>query len=74
MPRIIRLAACQVGATHRTDRREDTMKRLLDLLDKAAYQGAQLALFPEITFTTFFPRYMLEEEELEKVSPQVPAK
>jgi predicted amidohydrolase len=70
MPRIIRIAACQVGATHKSDRREDTLNRLLSLLDNAASQGATLALFPEIAFTTFFPRYILEEKELEKVKPR----
>jgi predicted amidohydrolase len=44
------------------------MKRLLHLLDNAASQGAELALFPEIAFTTFFPRYLLEGEELDKVN------
>jgi predicted amidohydrolase len=69
MPRILRLAACQVGATHKSDRREDTMNRLLRLLDDAASQGAELALFPEIAFTTFFPRYLIEGDELDKVIP-----
>jgi predicted amidohydrolase len=44
------------------------MNRLLRLLDSAASQGAQLALFPEIAFTTFFPRYLLEGEELDTVN------
>jgi predicted amidohydrolase len=68
MPRILRLAACQVGAIHKSDHREDTMNRLLHLLDNAASQGATLALFPEIAFTTFFPRYLLEGEELDEVN------
>lgn len=66
MPRILKLAACQVGRTDRTDKREDTMARLLKLLDQAAAKGAQMALFPEIAFTTFFPRYLLEGDELEQ--------
>jgi predicted amidohydrolase len=68
MPRILRIAACQVGAIHRVDRREDSMSRLLSLLDKASTLRADLALFPEIAFTTFFPRYLLEEDELDKVN------
>ncbi|KAF2416997.1 carbon-nitrogen hydrolase [Tothia fuscella] len=66
MPRILRIAACQVGATHKSDRREDTIGRLLQLLDNAAAEGAQLALFPEIAFTTFFPRYFFEGDEIDK--------
>jgi predicted amidohydrolase len=66
MPRSIRIAACQVGAVNRTDKRDDTMKRILSLLDKASNDGAQIALFPEIAFTTFFPRYLLEGDELDR--------
>lgn len=66
MPRIIRIAAAQVGAVHRPDARSDTLKRLIKLLDKAASQGAQVVLFPECTFTTFFPRHFFADEaELE---------
>lgn len=65
MPRILKIASCQVGAVHRTSSREDTMKRLLALLEQAAAQGAQLALFPELAFTTFFPRYLLTDLELD---------
>lgn len=39
---------------------------MITLLRDAATQGAKLVLFPEIAFTTFFPRYLiLDEAELE---------
>jgi predicted amidohydrolase len=62
MGRNIRLAAAQMGATHRTSAREDTLQRMLKLLDEAALQGAELVLFPETAFTTFFPRYLIEDQ------------
>ena len=66
MPRAIRIAAAQVGAVHRTDSRQSTLDRLLRLLGEAATKGAQVVLFPECTFTTFFPRYFFTDEaELE---------
>ncbi|KAI4941914.1 hypothetical protein J4E91_010464 [Alternaria rosae] len=66
MSRTIRIAAAQVGAVHRTDIRENTLDRLVRLLNQAAEQGAQVVLFPECTFTTFFPRYLITNEaELE---------
>lgn len=66
MPRVIRIAAAQVGAIHRSDSRKNTLSRLLALLDEAASQGAHVVLFPECTFTTFFPRYFFTDEaELE---------
>jgi Asp/Glu/hydantoin racemase/predicted amidohydrolase len=66
MPRTLRIAAAQVGAVHRSDDRQKTLTRLIALLQKAASQGVQIILFPECTFTTFFPRYLFtDKEELE---------
>jgi Asp/Glu/hydantoin racemase/predicted amidohydrolase len=66
MPRVIRIAAAQVGAVHRTDSRRNTLHRLIRLLEEGASKGAQVVLFPECTFTTFFPRYFISDEtELE---------
>ncbi|CAG5179495.1 uncharacterized protein ALTATR162_LOCUS9314 [Alternaria atra] len=66
MPRTVRIAAAQVGAIHRTDARQYILDRLVILLERAVEQGAQVVLFPECTFTTFFPRYFLTDEtELE---------
>ncbi|KAI8938685.1 hypothetical protein NX059_004552 [Plenodomus lindquistii] len=62
MTRTIRIAAAQVGAVHRTDDRRKTIDRLIALLTEAASLGAQVVLFPECTFTTFFPRYLIEDE------------
>lgn len=66
MARKIKIAAVQVGAVHRTSPRPETLGRMLKLLEDAASQGAEVVLFPETTFTTFFPRYLIEDEaELE---------
>ncbi|KAF2110287.1 carbon-nitrogen hydrolase [Lophiotrema nucula] len=66
MTRTIRIAAAQVGAINLTDTREATLARLVRLLENAASQGAQVVLFPECTFTTFFPRHFIADEaELE---------
>ncbi|KAL2827261.1 carbon-nitrogen hydrolase [Aspergillus pseudoustus] len=66
MARTVRLAAAQMGTTNKWDTREDTLNRMIALLRDAANQGAQLVLFPEVAFTTFFPRYLiLDAAELE---------
>ncbi|KXT01010.1 hypothetical protein AC578_4429 [Pseudocercospora eumusae] len=62
MSRRIRVAAAQIGAVHRTSARPETLQRMLKLLEIAASQGAQLVLFPETAFTTFFPRYLIEDQ------------
>ena len=38
------------------------LERLIALLDAAASQSVQLAVFPETTFTTFFPRYIIRDQ------------
>ncbi|EME86797.1 uncharacterized protein MYCFIDRAFT_77383 [Pseudocercospora fijiensis CIRAD86] len=62
MTRRIRVAAAQIGAVHRTSLRAHTLQRMLDLLETAASQGAQLVLFPETAFTTFFPRHLIDDQ------------
>jgi len=65
MTRVIRVAACQMGPTQRADDRADTLARIIGLLEQAAAQGATLAVFPELAFTTFFPRWLLDDVELD---------
>ena len=67
MPRKIKVAAAQVGSVHYDADRASTLSRLLNLLREAAGCGARIALFPEITFTTFFPRHLFNSQtELDK--------
>ncbi|KAI9656806.1 MAG: hypothetical protein M1821_003445 [Bathelium mastoideum] len=61
MPRKIKVAAAQVGAVHKWTDRASTLKRLIGLLHAAHSQGAQLVVYPECTFTTFFPRYVTDD-------------
>ena len=64
MPRTIRIAAAQMGPTNLLDIREHTLNRMLTLLDTAATQGATVVLFPELAFTTFFPRHFITDPDL----------
>src|SRR5258708_6195411 len=63
--RVLRAAAAQMGPTQKADTREHTLGRMLKLLESAAAQGASLVVFPELAFTTFFPRWLLEGEALD---------
>ena len=65
MSRVIRIAAAQMGATEKADLREHTLRRMIALLEGAASQGATLVVFPELAFTTFFPRWLIEGEALD---------
>ncbi|KAJ5919172.1 hypothetical protein N7466_010115 [Penicillium verhagenii] len=65
-PRLVTVAACQLGPIHLADTREDVLKRMISLLDHAAKQQVKLAVFPELAFTTFFPRYLLQGKDLDQ--------
>lgn len=65
MPRILRVAAAQMGPNQRADSREAILARMIALLENAAASGAKLVVFPELAFTTFFPRWLLEGAELD---------
>ncbi len=60
MSRHLRMAAAQLGPLHLSDTRSSATKRLVNLLREAHGMGAQFVVFPELAFTTFFPRYWFE--------------
>ena len=64
MTRLIRVAAAQMGPNQKADTRPDILARMVRLLEQAAAAGATLVVFPELAFTTFFPRWLLEGDEL----------
>lgn len=66
MSRVVRVAALQMGPTSRAEPRERTLRRMIVLLEEASRQGATLAVFPELAFTTFFPRWLLQDEALDR--------
>ncbi|MGI4940157.1 MAG: nitrilase-related carbon-nitrogen hydrolase, partial [Janthinobacterium lividum] len=64
MTRLIRVAAAQMGPNQKADTRPDILARMVRMLEQAAAAGATLVVFPELAFTTFFPRWLLEGDEL----------
>ena len=62
MARTIRLAGAQMGPNSLSDSRSRILERMLVLLEAAARGGAQLVVFPELAFTTFFPRWIFDDE------------
>jgi N-carbamoyl-D-amino-acid hydrolase len=61
MTRYLTLAVCQTGPVQRSASRRETIARLVNLLERAAAAGAELAVFPEMALTTFFPRWELDD-------------
>jgi predicted amidohydrolase len=65
MTRVLRIAGAQMGPNQRADSRAAILARMLALLEGAAAQRADLVVFPELAFTTFFPRWLLTPEQLD---------
>ncbi len=65
MPRQLRVAGAQMGPNQRADSREAILGRMIALLEQAAAGGAELVVFPELAFTTFFPRWYMPDDDRE---------
>ena len=62
MPRIIKVAAAQLGPIALAETRSSAVKRMKNLMQNAKAQDAELVVFPELALTTFFPRWYFEEQ------------
>ncbi len=62
MARIIQTAAAQMGPIAKSETRKDTVRRLIAMMREAKGRGAELVVFTELALTTFFPRWLIEDE------------
>ncbi len=60
--REIVIGAAQLGPIQKADSRAAVVARMIALLDRAKAGGCDLVVFPELTLTTFFPRWMMEDQ------------
>ncbi|KAI0127410.1 carbon-nitrogen hydrolase [Xylariales sp. AK1849] len=66
-PRLLRVAAAQLGGNEGTAPRSEILDRMLKLMDDAAAEGVKLLAYPELALTTFFPVFhMTDEAEIAK--------
>lgn len=76
--RLLTVAAAQLGPIQSlTTPRSEVLGRMITLLEEAASKSVKLLVFPELTFTTFFPSYIIENPEdialyFESASPSDP--
>jgi predicted amidohydrolase len=68
--RKIVVAGAQLGAIHVDTPRSEGVRRMLNLMNEAHDKHVRLIVFPEIAPVTFFPRHILDGEELEKYFEQ----
>jgi predicted amidohydrolase len=63
MPRIVTVAAAQLGPIARSESRAQVVERMLALMRQGKSHGCDLVVFPELALTTFFPRWYLERQD-----------
>ncbi len=61
MTRTVRVGAAQLGPIARDETRSQVVERLLALMHQAHGAGCDLVVFTELTLTTFFPRWVIED-------------
>ncbi len=62
MTRLLTLGAAQMGPIARAESRQTVVARLLELLREAASMKCDIVVFPELTLTSFFPRWFMENQ------------
>jgi predicted amidohydrolase len=62
MPRIVTVGAAQMGPIARSETRSQVVERLIALMRQAKAAGCDLVVYPELTLTTFFPRWYMEDQ------------
>ncbi|SLN26355.1 N-carbamoyl-D-amino acid hydrolase [Aquimixticola soesokkakensis] len=55
------IGAAQIGGIQRAETREEVVARMLALMDEAHDKGVTFLAYPEMTLTTFFPRFYVED-------------
>ena len=65
MSRIVTVAAAQLGPIARDEPRANVVQRMIRLMREAAARGADLVVYPELALTTFFPRWLLDDAEVD---------
>ena len=62
MTRHLITAAAQMGPISKHETRSATVGRLIEMMRESKARGCELVVFTEMALTTFFPRWMIEDE------------
>ncbi len=62
MARVLTVGAAQLGPIARDEPRSRVVERMLALLEQADAKGCKLVVYPELALTTFFPRWLIEDQ------------
>ncbi|WP_241565229.1 N-carbamoyl-D-amino-acid hydrolase [Paenirhodobacter populi] len=61
MPRKMIVGGAQIGGIQKAETREEVVARMMKLMDEAHEKGVEFLVYPEMTLTTFFPRFYVED-------------
>ncbi|XDA98733.1 N-carbamoyl-D-amino-acid hydrolase [Sulfitobacter sp. LCG007] len=59
-------AVAQMGPVARDEPRSSAVSRMCAMMREASDRGARVVVFPELALTTFFPRWYLEGDDLDR--------
>ena len=60
--REIVIGGAQMGPIQKAESRQTVVARMIALLEQAAAKDCDLVVYPELCLTTFFPRWMMEDQ------------
>ncbi|MEM7126576.1 MAG: N-carbamoyl-D-amino-acid hydrolase [Chloroflexota bacterium] len=63
MARMLNIGVAQLGPIARNEPRTQVTQRLIELLVQADERGCELVVYPELALTTFFPRWLMTNQE-----------
>ena len=63
MARILRIGAAQMAGISRNGRKEHAVDRLILQMSNAHGEGCDVVVFPELTLSTYFARWFIEDED-----------
>lgn len=55
------IGGAQIGGIQKDETREEVVARMVALMDEAHGKGVKFLVYPEMTLTTFFPRFYVED-------------
>ncbi len=62
MARVLTVGAAQLGPIQKAESRTSVVNRMLALVESANDKGCDLIVFTELSLTTFFPRWYMEDQ------------
>lgn len=62
MIRPVKIAAAQLGPISRHETRKEVVSRMIALMHGAKAQDVDLVVYPELSLTTFFPRWFMSDQ------------